>query len=361
MKKICMIVPSFEAKGGIASVVRGYRGSALEKEYQIRYIETYCDGGKLAKLWKAICSYAQFLWTLIVFRPDLVHIHSSFGASFYRKTPFVLLASVFRIPVVNHIHGSELGGFYGSRSEAHRRFIRSIYARCSKILVLSERWKDSFSEMIDPCKMEVVFNYSVLGQRRAGDMQNAPPMVLFLGFLSELKGCFDIPKVAQLTLAQAEQTEFVLAGTGSAGDMRQIKAKAAALGVEHRLVFPGWITGEEKEALLRRASVFFLPSYTEGMPMSILEAMGYGIPVVSTTVGGIPELVQHGKNGFLLEPADAEGFAEAILTLLKDPEKRKEMGQAGRTFVKENCSLERHVGSLMCIYDSLVKEEQCAV
>ena len=112
MKKICMIVPSFEAKGGITAVVSGYRGSELEEQYNIRYIETYCDGGKVRKFWKAVCAYVSFLVTLVSFKPDLIHIHSSFGASFYRKVPFIYIGSALRIPVVNHMHGSEVDRFY---------------------------------------------------------------------------------------------------------------------------------------------------------------------------------------------------------------------------------------------------------
>ena len=89
------------------------------------------------------------------------------------------------------------------------------------------------------------------------------------------------------------------------------------------------------------------------MPMSVLEAMGYGLPVVSTTVGGIPQLVEHGKTGFLVEPGDTKGFAEAIVTLLKNPELRREMGEAGRARAKEHYSLENHINRLMDVYRSL--------
>lgn len=83
-----MIVPSFSAKGGITTVVNGYRNSELENEYQIKYLETYCDGNKLNKIVKAICAYLSFGKELILNKPDLVHIHSSFGWEFLRKLPY---------------------------------------------------------------------------------------------------------------------------------------------------------------------------------------------------------------------------------------------------------------------------------
>lgn len=109
---VCMIVPNEAVKGGIASVVNGYRGSALEKRYRITYIESYQNGSKWAKLKKALEGYLAFRRLLRRDRPDLVHVHSSFGPSFYRKMPFIYLSRLAAIPVVNHIHGAEFDRFY---------------------------------------------------------------------------------------------------------------------------------------------------------------------------------------------------------------------------------------------------------
>lgn len=105
MKRVCMIVPNRMVKGGIAAVVNGYRGSQLEKDYEITYVESYKDGSKFDKLLKGICGYFHFAYVLMFHKPDVVHIHSSFGPSFYRKMPFIYMASWRKIPIVNHIHG----------------------------------------------------------------------------------------------------------------------------------------------------------------------------------------------------------------------------------------------------------------
>lgn len=107
-----MIVPNRMVKGGIASVVNGYRGSKLEKDYDITYVESYTDGSKLTKLFKGISGYIQFIKVLLTNKPDIVHIHSSFGPSFYRKMPFIYMASWAKIPIVNHIHGADFDEFY---------------------------------------------------------------------------------------------------------------------------------------------------------------------------------------------------------------------------------------------------------
>jgi len=349
-----MIVPGFDAKGGIAAVVSGYRGSELEKRYRIEYIETYCDGGKTAKLLKAMWAYCLFLWKLLVFRPDLIHVHSAFGASFWRKTPFLLLGSLLRIPVVDHIHGSQLDGFYRKASPGKRRVVDFVFQKCSAVIALTEQWKADFEAFAAREKIHVVANYGQFlpncePEKRRGDT------VLFLGFLSEAKGCLDIPQIAARVCREIPEVRFVLAGTGAPSDICRIRKAAQEQGIADRLVFPGWLRGSEKEAWLRQADVFLLPSYTEGMPVSVLEAMGHGIPVVSTTVGGIPALVKNAEAGYLLEPGNCAGMAEAVSRLLQDPARRQEMGETAASLVRENYSLEKHICDLAAVYDSLMK------
>ena len=112
MKRICMVVPNRMVKGGIAAVVNGYRGSQLEKHYEITYVESYKDGNKFDKLLKGICGYFHFACVLLFHKPDLVHIHSSFGPSFYRKMPFIYMAFLRNVPIINHIHGADFDEFF---------------------------------------------------------------------------------------------------------------------------------------------------------------------------------------------------------------------------------------------------------
>ena len=107
-----MVVPSFSAKGGITSVVAGYKGSQLEKDFDIKYIETYCDGNKLSKVLIVLKAYVSYIWLLLFWHPTIIHIHSSFGGSFYRKLPFIIIGSWLKKPIVNHIHGSYYNEFY---------------------------------------------------------------------------------------------------------------------------------------------------------------------------------------------------------------------------------------------------------
>lgn len=356
MKKVCMVVPNKMVKGGIAAVVNGYRGSQLEKDYEITYVESYKDGSKFDKLLKGICSYFHFAKILLFNKPDIVHIHSSFGPSFYRKMPFIYMASVCRIPIVNHIHGADFDEFYVNASESKKKKVKKIYEKCSVLIALSEEWKECLSQIVSPSKISIVENYSILHedalkQRLERKCNN---IVLFLGELGKRKGCYDIPEVIAQVKKSIPDVRFVLAGAGDEVDEKAIKELIAEKGVSDNVKFPGWVRGDTKDKLLREADVFFLPSYNEGMPMSVLDAMGYGFPVVSTNVGGIPKIVHDGENGYCCDPGDVNRFAKRITKILLDGKERKSFGEASWKIVKEGYSLEAHLNRIEQAYKQVL-------
>lgn len=357
MKKVCMIVPNRMVKGGIASVVNGYRGSKLEKDYDITYVESYTDGSKLTKLFKGISGYIQFIKVLLTNKPDIVHIHSSFGPSFYRKMPFIYMASWAKIPIVNHIHGADFDEFYVNASESKKKKIKKIYEKCSVLIALSEEWKERLSQIVSPSKISVIENYSILHedalkQRLERKCNNT---VLFLGELGRRKGCYDIPEVIRKVKEDVPDVKFVLAGAGSEADEKAIKKLIDRENVSDNVEFPGWVRGDTKDKLLREADVFFLPSYNEGMPMSVLDAMGYGLPIVSTNVGGIPKIVQDRKNGVSCSAGDINVFAKGINDLLCNNEWRFQAANESMNIIKNGYSLETHLCQLEHIYEENFK------
>lgn len=358
MKKVCMVVQDKNVKGGIAAVIQGYYGSRLEKDFNIVYVESYKDGGKICKLFKALGAYCRFAKVLVWDRPDLIHIHSSFGPSFYRKLPFIYMASWAGKPIINHIHGADYATFYEHAAAWKKRLIRRVYNKCDILIALSQEWKKQLAQIVSSEKIAVVENYSVLREdaleeRCARKCNNT---VLFLGELGARKGGYDIPDVIDKVAKHLPDVRFILAGAGDPQDEKKIRQSIRKRHLEKNTEFPGWVRGSEKERFLRQADVFFLPSYNEGMPMSILDAMGYGLPIVSTRVGGIGKCVYEGENGFLLEPGNKQGFADAILAILTDPKRRKEMSEVSYRIAKENYSLESHIKKIEEIYTSQLQK-----
>lgn len=349
--RICMIVPNPAVKGGIASVVNGYRGSGLERLYEISYVESYRDGSKWQKLCKALSGYCAFIRQLIVKKPDIVHIHSSFGPSFYRKIPFIYLSRLCGIPVVNHIHGADFHEFYEAASAAGKKRIARVYGRCARILVLSEEWKERIGRIVPPERIVVLENYCILPKEPC-DRGRKAHQVLFLGEIGRRKGCCDIPAIWEEVVREIPDARLIMAGDG---DIAQIREIFRARGLESRVAFTGWVRGQEKARLLRESAVFLLPSYHEGMPMSVLEAMGYRMGIVTTAVGGIPQLIRHGENGCIRQPGDVQGLASDIAGLLRDTQRRAAYGSAARADADRHYGLEQHIRKLCGVYEDVAR------
>lgn len=338
--------------------MRGYHGSTLERDNNIIYVESYKDGKKVTKFVKAVCAYVRFAKVLIFDKPDLVHIHSSFGPSFYRKIPFIYMASWAGKPIVNHIHGADFDEFYIKASDAKKRLIKKVYNKCTVLIALSAQWKEWLSQIVSENKIAVVENYSVLHEDSVNEKisRESNNNILFLGEIGKRKGCLDIPEVVEKVVEEIPNVTFVIAGSGRPTDEQTIRKLTEKYKVSDHVEYPGWVIGKQKDALLRKADIFFLPSYNEGMPMSILDAMGYGLPIVSTKVGGIDKCVINNKNGFLYEAGDKDGFATAIISILSDENKRRAMSKESYQIAKSNYSLESHIRKIEDIYNTILSD-----
>lgn len=353
-KKVCMVVPSFSARGGIATVVKGYRNSVIEKEYEITYIETYCDGSKRKKIQKAIYSYCYFIYYLIKKNPDIIHIHSSFGASFYRKLPFIWLSSILKKPIINHIHGSEMDKFYISASKIKKKLVENTYNKCQILICLSEELQKKLEKIQLKSEVRLVENFSIFPDKVLKKENKDSVTVLYLGFIIKMKGSFDIPQIISEVVKSIPNINFVIAGSG---DDEELKKELEDMNLKNYTTLPGWVDEEEKKELLKTADLFLLPSYSEGMPMSILEAMGYGLPIVASSVGGIPQLIKNNENGLLITPGDIEGFAQAIIMILKNDNLKKDMGLNSHSIAKNKFSKSAHIEKILDIYNKAIKTE----
>jgi glycosyltransferase involved in cell wall biosynthesis len=147
---------------------------------------------------------------------------------------------------------------------------------------------------------------------------------LFLGRISKLKGVFDlIQAFSRLSTGQRRSLKLLLAGDG---DIEQAKLLVEQLQLADHVIFLGWIDANKRNALLSKADIFALPSHTEQLPMAILEAMAWGVPVITCPVGGIPDVVVSGKNGLLVPPGNVKQMADAMQSLVDDPSLRRSLG-----------------------------------
>ena len=339
------MVPDRLVKGGIASVVNGYREHDFGGKCEVSYIESYRNGSKWEKLAKALKGYLLFFREMILNKPDIVHIHSSFGPSFYRKMPFIYMACFRGVPVINHIHGAEFETFYLKASDRKKRRIRKVYGKCTMLIALSEEWKRNLESVVSPEKITVIENYCKIPDLSGTEKKK---QILFLGEIGKRKGCYDIPEIYGRVLEKGERLPLIMAGDGGLAEVKKLFEDRDLL---ESVSFPGWVRGADKDKCLKESGIFLFPSYYEGMPMAVLEAMAYGMAIVTTRVGGIPHLLEDGGSGYLCEPGDIEGLSKRLLELSKDGDKRRKMGERARQKAIEEYSMESHIKKLMDLYD----------
>jgi glycosyltransferase involved in cell wall biosynthesis len=152
--------------------------------------------------------------------------------------------------------------------------------------------------------------------------------ILTIARLSEEKGLSFLIQAAELVLKQKANVQFSIYGDGPLLESLEEEINAAQM-VDHVYLIGGFKHNELPD-IMSKADIFLLPSITEGMPLTIIEAMGYGCPIVATSVGGIPELIQDGVNGLLCDPANPESIAEKINILIDNPDLRRRMGSEAR-------------------------------
>lgn len=352
MKRVCMLGTSSESKGGIGTVVRGFLEDISLEEYEFAHIVTHRDGNFAAKAFLAGRAYAECFSSMVLDNFSLVHVHSAFGASFTRSIPFIRLAESRGIPVVNHLHADDWGAFYGAASSSKRKLIADTYRRCSKVITLSQEWAETLGAILPNRQIAVLENFTPIFEEGFWP-DCSSKTVVFMSRLERIKGCNILPEICEEVVSHIPGVRFLICGEGSMRDelIREMQERR----VEGSVRFLGWVESKRKMDVLKQSSLFLLPSYGEGMPMCILEAMGLGLPVVSTSVGGVPQIVENGVNGFIAEPGDARGIAHAIIEIFADENEYSSMSRQSKA--RAAChSTRNYAKRLEAIYNEVLED-----
>jgi glycosyltransferase involved in cell wall biosynthesis len=320
---------SLETRGGIASYVRMLRGTELWTRWQVRHVATHRDGTAVGKIAAFAAALPRYLAELLVHRPDVVHVHMSSYGSFVRKAALCAIARALRVPVLIHVHGSEFDQFHDWLPWPGRVLVRATLEHAAVVVALGQVWAERLAVIAPAARVVAVPNGVRVPAPRvcAGE---GPPHVVFLGEIGERKGAFTLIE-AWAKLA-AEPNVLGAARLTLAGDreVARAEAMAAELGIAASVEVRPWLSPAQVDHLLDDADLFVLPSRSEGQPMAVLEAMAHGLPVIAGAVGGIPELLDHGRCGLLIPPGEVDALVEALRRLLTEPHTRADLGAEAR-------------------------------
>jgi glycosyltransferase involved in cell wall biosynthesis len=345
---VLMVGPSFECRGGIAAVAEMQHQYLLSKNFRVFFLASTREGHSIYRALYTLASYVRFITVMVTHKIRLVHVHSSSDRSFYRKLFYIVTARLLGKSVILQIHAERFYDFYLLASPRVRRCVEKIFRDADAIIVLSLSIRQSFSKISPSSNILVLGNPvrpSLFECKKAEEEKEK--IVLYMGWLAPEKGVYDILDVIPEVLARYPSARFVFCGEKENNGFRTVFKNSP---FKDSILVKGWLVGEAKADLFCRSTMLVLPSYSEGFPNVILEAMSSSLPIVATSVGAIPEVIEDGINGLLISPGDKEALKEKIIWLLENPESCKQMGTVNKKLVTRKYDIEIVGKELVNIY-----------
>ena len=316
--KVLFVGPDIKGKGGISSVLCSYRKMLTP----FHYISSNSRYGTIVGIYMLIKLMICLPYYVFFKGIKIVHIHGASGKSFVRKALIVNWCKMLGLRVVFHLHGGAFDKYVNQCGVAK---IKKTFDRCDELVALTRGW-EKYLECNFGKKVYVINNPIEKANNIKRDNDGAID-ALFLGLICENKGIYDLLNVVAKNKTYLDG-KFIL-HIGGNGEVDKLNHFIKFHEIGNIVKYEGWVGGEKKIKLLQNCNLYILPSYIEGLPISILEAMSYSMAVISTNIGGIPEIVENGANGIVHEPGDKEAIYNAIKLFIDNPQLIKEYGIEG--------------------------------
>ena len=344
---VLMVGPDRSVHGGISAVVNNLYDAGLDKMVNLTYIGTMKDGSRFRKLVVAIKAYMQFCRA--VKRCDIVHVHFSSDASFWRKSLFIRKAHRVGKPIVLHQHGGDFHTFYAhDLNNRQRAYVRDTLTMGSVMLVIGPELQKLFQNIVSTHKLTILLFPNAIPIPPLTERHYGQHRILFLGRICRDKGIRELLEAVRLLKEHYPDLHLYLGGVYEEKDLKPFVDSMSDC-----VTWIGWVSGEDKAEWLNKCDIFVLPSYFEGQPISILEAMTYSCAIAASNVGGIPQMILNGQTGLLFEPKSAASIEETLRKLLDNPALCRTLGMAARERVSSQFSMDHYLNHLMQIYSAL--------
>lgn len=360
--------------GGVATNLSYLLASDITQAFDVAVLNTSRstlreDVSLHKQMWHAgrIRRAVDLMWqtqqAICSFRPHIVHIQS--GGSDVSAIRDLLLAGIalrMKCKVVFHQHF-----WTDSKRFRHYRALfvplyRQITARCHAILMSTPLHMELAADLI--C-MDRVCCFPNTCDPRLGEVGRGRSLNLsesclaaYIGRFSQLKGTYDLLAAASQLLEHRHVVRFEIAGQGATvDDDYRVMGLIEAQGINDTLSVLGRVSNDDKIDLFRRAHILVYPTLGESFPVTLIEGMASGLPIITTSVDYLPQLVRHGENGLIVPPGNPEELARAILDLAHDPYRRWQMGSANHEKYLKEFALEILAGKLRRIYNRILRDD----
>lgn len=355
MLRVVMAGPLPPAIGGMATVIDDVSRSSLARDVELVLFGTGKRTPEGRSLWRAIRSrfelWASWWCALEPAGRTIAHIHTCSGITYFLDGLYALLARVRGVPVVLHVHGARFDNFLDRLNAPQLWLARRIAKLAGSVVVLSGEWQQKLGTRLPGAKLRVIENGVAEPSQIAVEKVDGEIIVLFLGNLCQRKGVWDL--IACAGQLPAAVRLVLVGGEEDPGITARVSEELARLNIRQRVNLVGPAVGEAKFRWLRQADIFVLPSYAEGVPISMLEALAAGLPAIVTPVGGIPSVLRDGVHALFVTPGDHVALIEAITRLASDAALRVRMGASARQHVLDNYGVESSARKYLQLYETL--------
>ena len=340
-------------QGGIATVLNVYESEGFFYDTNSELLISHSTNtrfGMAGQLFNYLLCIIKLVSKLIIYDVGVVHIHMASRGSYARKSLLIKLIKYFNTKIILHLHGAEFREFYNNECcESKKAQIRTTFNSVDKVIVLSTQWLDWLDTILDDRKKGVVV-YNAVPKLEIEKEKTNNFNFVFLGRLGERKGVSDLINAFNGVVKEYPYARLLLGGDG---EIKKYQKMVNELGLDECVELLGWVAGDKKINILKQADAYVLPSYNEGFPMGVLEAMSCNIPVIASTAGGIPDAITNNIDGLLIKPGDVESLKMAMNRLIEFPVETEKMRDVAKEKFLNNFSPRVIIPKLKCIYKEL--------
>ncbi len=345
--KVLVVATSRKTCGGITSVVKAHEMGRQWNLYGCKWVETSIDTNNVMKILYFMKSLIQYCFYLP--RCQIVHIHLSEPVSALRKMPYFTIAKILQKRTIIHFHSFSPETTISGK---HSKIYKYLFSNADCVIVLSELWKKYVNDKFGlGNKVQVIYNPCIANISTKEYPKKK--QILYAGTLNQRKGYADLLKAFSLIAGTFQDWKIVFAGNGEINEAMNI---AKQQNISQQVLFAGWVTGDEKDKIFKESTIFCLPSYAEGFPMAVLDAWAYGLPVITTPVGGIPDVAIEDQNMLLFNPGDINKLANQISRLITDGELLKTLIAASKYLANTKFNITTINSEIEYIYKKLCNQ-----
>jgi glycosyltransferase involved in cell wall biosynthesis len=363
--KVLHVAPLPPPLGGMVTYFQGLLDSDVFKSVDFRVVRlSYFNKEKYegiirfaANCINSIILTANFLVNLVLWQPDIVHIQSNSGFGFFEKSWIALLAKIFCKKTIFHFHGGYMREWYNHSSP----FVQKVIKKCAlvndRIMTGSPQMRETWLSIgVPPGKVVYVGNAVNLPR----DIVRKPQgqvSILFLTRVTVEKGVIELIDAFLALRKTFRDISLRIVGTDTK-DTPYVRNYLASNDRGCLIEYVGPVSDEQKRQEYMRADIFAFPTYFEDQSYAVMEAMSYGLAVVASNVGGVPSLIEDGRNGLLVLPKDVESLRNALEAVITNTRKRRDLGMNARKTIEMGFTWDVRSQEIVMLYQSILEKDR---